>query len=336
MDIRNLLLPLLLFGCINEVPYENSCATAENGKCDELSTCPLGSDSLDCTEACSETWTSELIGVCSHDMAALNPDDDAIEGIGSNGNGGIVGTWDSTVTVRGAQSNQEVERHFRTYVPRRINPDTPIPLIFVLGGFSVDMYWLAEFTEFNRMADREEFIVVYGHPEWRDFGSYDVFSWYVYDNAWQGGWPENPDIHYMEAILDQLSNLYNIDLSRVYVSGHSRGAALSIIAAFERPDLFAGWCAQAGFVSANDYNSRIGELLPEDMVPGVLVHGESDPDVSVSNSDEISSIFSDSGMEYGDNWTYFKIPDAKHEWQSQYNQQVWDFLFDRPNLRIVQ
>ena len=72
-----------------------------------------------------------------------------------------------------------------------------------------------------------------------------ITDWYTYKEAFEGEWEQNPDILYMESILTELKNSYNIDLSRVYVSGHSRGAALSIIAAFERPDLFAGFCAQA-------------------------------------------------------------------------------------------
>ena len=203
--------------------------------------------------------------------------------------------------LRTALSTQEkpiqakkIPRHYRVYVPRRYDDAQPTPLLFVLGGFSVDMYWLAEFSEANRLADRRDFIVVYGHPDWRDFGSYDVFSWYVYQNAFTGEWADNPDIEYMENIVDELGDMYNIDLSRVYVSGHSRGGALSILAAFERPDLFAGYCAQAGFVSANDYDARLFELAANasHRVPGVLVHGESDPDVSVLQNPTWSPAYS--------------------------------------------
>ena len=210
--------------------------------------------------------------------------------------------------------------------------------MIALGGFTVDMYWLAEFTELNRMADRENFIVVYGHPEWRTFQSgstYDVYAWYVYENAYQGSWIENPDIAYLETVIDEVSALYNIDLSRVFVSGHSRGAALSIIAAAERPDLFAGFCAQAGFGSSNDYNSRLAELASQQVTPGVLVHGEDDPDVSVRESDRISEVFREAGWSYGDDWLYLKIPNATHEWQSQYNQKIWDWLAERPNKNIL-
>ena len=326
---------LWILSCTPEIiPFEDSCMTANDGECDELNGCPLGSDSKDCDKVCdSQPWPEAHIGACAHDAAALPVDEGAQTGVGSEGSGGLVGTWDGIVYSREANSSQEIPRHYRVYVPRRYDDAQPTPLLFVLGGFSVDMYWLAEFSEANRLADRENFIVVYGHPDWRDFGSYDVFSWYVYQNAFTGEWADNPDIEYMENIVDELGDMYNIDLSRVYVSGHSRGGALAILAAFERPDLFAGYCAQAGFVSANDYDARLFELAANasHRVPGVLVHGESDPDVSVQESDLVTSLLSDAGWNYNDDWLYIKIPNATHEWQSQYNQQVWDYLFSRPN-----
>ena len=113
----------------------------------------------------------------------------------------------------------------------------------------------------------------------------------MYTEAFQGEWVENPDIDYMETIVDKLGASYNIDLSRIYVSGHSRGAALSIIASFERPDLFAGYCAQAGFASSNNYNVRLEELAATQRTPGVLIHGDADPDVRVRESDLISDFF---------------------------------------------
>ena len=39
-----------------------------------------------------------------------------------------------------------------------------------------------------------------------------------------------------------------VDADRIYLAGHSRGAAMSVIAALERPDVFAGAIPQSGFV----------------------------------------------------------------------------------------
>ncbi len=315
-----------LFAC---TANSNFCPTSNDGSCDELSTCPLGSDSTDCDAACEDRpWPRNIAGACAHDYNGREPQAIRREAEGSNGEGGWTGTFDDVVVVRGAQSDQLVERHYRTYVPRRYNPERATPIIFVLGGFTVDMYWLAEFSEFNRLADREEAIIVYGHPEWRDFGSYDVFSWYTYKEAFEGEWVDNPDIAYMESIYQDLAVRYNIDPTRVFVSGHSRGGALSIIAAFERPDLFAGFCAQAGFVRPNDYDIRIQELAETVRPVAYLVHGDADPDVNVAESDTLAIILEDLMWDYNTEWFYQRIAGAKHEWQSQYNQHMWDFLYE--------
>ena len=121
------------------------------------------------------------------------------DGAGTEGTGGKAGTYDGIVRVRGLKQ---------------------ISLSIVITGFmcpvatvsferpQCSLHWvasastcigLAEFTELNRLADQEDIIVVYGHPEWRDFGSYDVFSWYSYKEAYEVTWADNPDIAYMGA-----------------------------------------------------------------------------------------------------------------------------------------
>ena len=310
----------------------DSCSTAKDGVCDELQTCALGTDSTDCDEHCAETpWPMEIAGACAHDMADLEPESQRTEGEGTNGTGGLTGISDETISVRSALADEVVERYYRVYVPRRYNPERATPLLFALGGFLVDMYWMQEFTELYRLADREDIIIVFGHPEWREFGSEYAFAWYSYLRAFQGDWVDNPDIAYMEGIVERLSGLYNIDRSRVYVSGHSRGGALSMIAAFERPDLFAGFAPQAGFVTANDYDFRIETLSSTVKPAGYIVHGDQDPDVPVSESDQLVEILEGQGWEEGEDFIYQRIPGAKHEWQSHFNQEMWDFLYAHPN-----
>ena len=325
-----------LTACLSpEIDYGESCITINDGQCDELNGCPLGSDSQDCDAACSQTpWPQEIEGACAHDMSSMEPLSQTKPGAGSEGVGGQTGSYDGIVTVRGAYESDLVDRHFRIYVPRRYDPAMPTPVLFVLGGFTVDMYWLAEFTEMNRLADRENVIIVYGHPEWRDFNGTDLFAWYSYEQAYQGDWIDNPDIAYMEAIADQVKGLYNIDTDRIYVSGHSRGGALSIIAAFERPDLFAGYCAQAGFVTANNYLQRIRELAAVQITPGVLIHGDDDPDVGISESYHLSDALTESNWTYTDDWLFMVVENATHEWQSQYNQIMWDWLWNHPKNEI--
>lgn len=326
----------LLFAC-SEI--DDSCSRAKDGVCDELQTCPLGTDSTDCNLACEELpWSLEIAGACAHDLAGLEPESQMTAGAGTEGKGGLTGIMDETIQVRSAAADELIDRYYRLYVPRRYNPERPTPVLFALGGFSVDMYWMQEFTELYRLADREDIIVVFGHPEWRDFGSYDVFAWYTYNRTvggvwrdFEGEWVDNPDIAYMAGIVERLSGLYNVDRSRIYVSGHSRGGALSMIAAFERPDLFAGFSPQAGFLTANDYDLRIEDLAETVRPAGYIIHGDQDPDVPVSESDTLVDILETQGWEEGEQFVYQRIPGAKHEWQSHFNQEMWDFLYSHPN-----
>ena len=91
------------------------------------------------------------------DSSGKEPNQHRTYGTSSEGSGGQVGTYDDMVTVRSDYESSEVERYYRVYVPRRYDPSIPTPIMVALGGFSVDMYWLAEFTELNRMADRGKF-----------------------------------------------------------------------------------------------------------------------------------------------------------------------------------
>jgi len=205
-----------------------------------------------------------------------------------------------------------------------------MPMLFVLGGFQVDLYFLPGYTELDRSSELSDFIVVYLQPEWRDFGSYWVFGWYVYENAWAGDWEDNPDLDFMAKLVGYLGELYNVDRSRTFVSGHSRGAAMSVIATFERPDLFAGFCAQAGFLTSNDYDDRILELGDRPPRAGYLIHGDADPDVPVSESDHLADTLAEVGWREDTDFEYRRLDDVTHFWQPQYNEMFLRFLRERP------
>jgi len=293
--------------------------------------CAYGTDSVDCDAACA-TDDPSVQPACAHDEAlrARQDEDDFAPGLESGGSGGTVGSWDGLIEARSAASGSVAERHFRVHVPASYRPDRPMPMLFVLGGFQVDLYFLPGYTELDRSSELSDVIVVYLQPEWRDFGSYWVFAWYVYNNAWSGGWEDNPDLDFMANLVSYLGGLYNVDLSRTFVSGHSRGAAMSVIATFERPDLFAGFCAQAGFLSSNGYDERILELGGDNVRAAYLIHGDADPDVPVSESDHLADTLESVGWTRDEHYAYRRLDEVTHFWQPQYNEMFLRFLIDHP------
>jgi poly(3-hydroxybutyrate) depolymerase len=326
------LLPLLfcssLLAC---APGDDSCPSAGDGSCGEPLACAYGTDSSDCDAACARDDPS-IQPACAHDEA-LRARQDALDyssGIGSGGEGGPIGTWDGVISARSAASGSSADRHFRVHVPASYSPERPMPMLFVLGGFQVDLYFLPGYTELDRSAELSDVIVVYLQPEWRDFGSYWVFAWYVYENAWSGSWEGNPDLDFMANLAAHLGGLYNMDRSRTFVSGHSRGAAMAVIATFERPDLFAGFCAQASFLSGNDYDDRILELGGQSPRAGYIIHGDADPDVPVSESDHLADTLEAVGWVEDEDYEYRRLDGVTHFWQPQYNEMFLRFLREHP------
>ena len=105
-------------------------------------------------------------------------------------------------------------------------------------------------------------------------------------------------------------------------------AVLTLAAATTAPTVAGDPVAEAG-PDIQDYTGRL--------VPIVLVHGERDRDVHIDAdtstlkaSDALRNIF------FAGGWTmnellYFRLENVGHRWQPQLNQQVWDFLSNRPH-----
>lgn len=311
----------------------DTCEKAIDGNCDELVDCALGTDATDCRAACKEPWPSALIGPCAH-LAAIDsvPKPPAAD-TGTHGSGGPVGFWSGNLEAKGNKPDSPLVRHFLTYVPPSYDPRVAWPVVYVLGGFTVDMYGLWAYTEIVRAADLNGFIAAFPQQHYYDFGPPIgwVFAWNVFPTDWVGGdWQENPDVDFIRVLTAELGKLYNVDRSRVFASGHSRGAGMSIILAFTLPDTIAGFISESGFVEPNKFDVQMMAYKGTRKIPGVLVHGTEDPDVNIFNSDFTADTLTSLGWVQGQDFLYFRLENVAHEWQPQYNQEIWDFVSARP------
>ncbi len=310
---------------------EGACAFANDGSCDEPWACRPGTDDADCARACAagELAADHLACV----TRARPPAREAAPAEhGSHGKGGAIGTWDGTIAARGEKPGSTVDRYFRVHVPDGYDPSSPTPLVYMLSGFTVGMYVLDAYTELDRTADLNGFIVVYPAPMFRDFGGNIgwVNAWHVYTNEWTPqDWRENPDLDFIRRLTEELKSLYDIDRTRIFATGHSRGAALSIILAFLAPDLVAGFGSEMGFTTVNQFDAFMKTYAGRRM-PGVLVHGTEDADVPVSNSDAIAKTLTAGGWEKGVDFLYLRLPGVVHQWQPQYNEVLYRFLWEHP------
>lgn len=153
-------------------------------------------------------------------------------------------------------------RDYVLYVPPSHDPARPSPLVISLHG---GVLWGAaqrEISQWDRVADREGFIVVYpsglsgdGPRHWE---------------ATPGG-EESRDVAFIGDLIDSLGRTYNIDPERIYVNGLSNGGGMSFVLSCRMSDRIAavGLVASAQLLPW----SACGDDRP---VPMINFHGTAD------------------------------------------------------------
>jgi hypothetical protein len=109
-------------------------------------------------------------------------------------------------------------REYVLYVPPTYDPSRPAPLVISMhgaGGWPVQQM---ELSRWNRLADRERFLVVYpaGRSRFR--------VWHVNPK----GRPER-DVRFISDLIDEIGGRYEIDRDRIYANGFSNGGAMTFV-----------------------------------------------------------------------------------------------------------
>jgi polyhydroxybutyrate depolymerase len=122
-------------------------------------------------------------------------------------------------------------RTYELFVPDSYDADTPIPLVMVLHGASGSGARSQAWLGFDELAESENFIVVYPdglYNNW-DFGA---------GVPTPDGLIEVDDVGFLTGVVHELEADYNIDPTRVFVTGMSNGAIMAYRLACEAPDTF--------------------------------------------------------------------------------------------------
>ncbi len=140
-----------------------------------------------------------------------------------------------TITV------DNLERTYRVVVPPRATK--PLPLVLVLhgGGFGVTgSLHVIGYTQFTRVALREEFIVVYPmgvDGNWNDGRDASAISTQQ---------KNIDDVKFIRAVVDEVAMNHPVDRSRIFSTGISNGAFMSNRLAADASDLDRCRCARRG------------------------------------------------------------------------------------------
>ncbi len=154
------------------------------------------------------------------------------------------------------------QREYLIFIPESYNPKEAVPLVINIHGFAQWPANQAKVSQWNQLADEENFIVVY--PSGLGFPK----RWRVTPTD---GDPTGMEIElqFFRDLIDKLSSEYAIDHERIYANGLSNGAGMSLRLACSMPERIAaiGGVAGAYLVDLDDCPGG---------VPGIFFHGQVD------------------------------------------------------------
>lgn len=145
---------------------------------------------------------------------------------------------------------------YQVHLPPQYDGTTALPVIMAIHGCGMTGYgWnsMKSTTQFNSLADREGFIVVY--PTQRMFRS-AVNCWNSADPREQHRHTGDPAL--LAGVAGQVIEEFNADAAQVHVAGASSGAGTAVILAATYPDVFA----TATSVAGGEYG--LNQVDPED------------------------------------------------------------------------
>jgi poly(hydroxyalkanoate) depolymerase family esterase len=192
------------------------------------------------------------------------------------------------------------------YVPARLAPDRPAPLVCMLHGCTQDPATFAAATLMNDAADRHGFVVVYPGQS-RGSNPQGCWNWFLPEHQRRGA-GEPAQIAGIVRDLIESDARGAIDSERVFVAGLSSGGAMAAILAACYSDLFVAVAVHSGlpFRSATDLASAFEAMSrgarraePRDReahaavgdrrrpVPSIVIHGSADRTVVPANGIQV-------------------------------------------------
>jgi polyhydroxybutyrate depolymerase len=253
-------------------------------------------------------------------------------------------------------THDSVDREYILYVPNSYDGITAVPLMINFHGYNGSASEYMAWADMRPEADSENFILVYPQGSCLEGSSH-------WNPCPSGGDNKSSidDFGFVEAMINEIANQYNIDMERIYVAGYSNGGMMSYGLAHFRSDLISAVASVSGAMLDCEGPSN-------HPIPVLHLHGTSDDVISYdgssdynsaqdvldywvnfNNTTSIPTINSDNDIEHqvydqGDNGVsveHYKYIGGEHVWFSKTyqgqttSQLIWNFVsrFDINGLR---
>ncbi|MCF8267004.1 MAG: esterase family protein [Ignavibacteriales bacterium] len=131
------------------------------------------------------------------------------------------------------------------YSPAKANPEKPLPLLYLLHGYSGDYGHWSRMVDLQTLADKYNIIIV--TPD----GFFD--SWYI-DNL------HRPDVqyekHFWTDLEPEVMKRYNVDKANIFITGLSMGGHGAMLFFLKHKDYFRAGGSMSGILDISAFADR--------------------------------------------------------------------------------
>ena len=138
-------------------------------------------------------------------------------------------------------------REYLIYIPTSYDLNSATPILFAFHGFSGYNQYFINTADFRSLADQFNFIAVY--PQGLVCG--DGTTWNTNPPGGDNKCSQD-DIGFFAALLSEISGNYNIEASKVFLTGYSNGADFSYSMACYQSSLVTAIAPVSGLMPMND------------------------------------------------------------------------------------
>jgi polyhydroxybutyrate depolymerase len=156
-----------------------------------------------------------------------------------------------------------LERDYILHIPKNYANEL-LPLVMVFHGGGGNSTQVKNHTKFNKLSDKENFIVVYPN---------------AVDKNWNDGRigeklpMERDDVKFISMLIDTLVKNYKVDSKRIFSTGISNGGFFSLYLGLKLPDKILAIAP----VTANIAENLAEQYKPEYPLSLLLINGTKDP-----------------------------------------------------------
>ena len=181
----------------------------------------------------------------------------------------LIGTFSPILaqqTINGSVIHDGIQRDYILYIPAIYDGSADFPLVLNFHGFGSNANEQMFYGDFRDIADTEGFLLV--HPQGTSLNG---------SQYWNVGSPGSSgstidDVGFTEALIDELANLYTINLDRVYATGMSNGGFMSFLLACQLSEKIAAIASVTGSMTLDTYDN----CNAQHPTPILQIHGASD------------------------------------------------------------